>query len=91
LAVDWVPPQADGWPALATLHLRRRPHPPGQAERQIVLQPDELGQWRLAGPGEWDQLLAPHMVRRLLACADALRTGSTAYLHHGRHPTDPTR
>ena len=28
-------------------------------------------------------LLAPHMARRIRACAEALATGGTAYLQHG--------
>ncbi len=42
--------------------------------------------WRLAAPQEWDTLLAPHMTRRIVACADALASDGTAYLEHGWPP-----
>jgi len=91
LVVDWVPAGSDGRPVLANFLFDGGRLTPAQARRRIVLQPEELSEWRLTGPDEWPELLAPHMVRRLHACADALATGSTAYLHHGWHPTDPER
>jgi len=86
LVVDWVPPQPDGRPALANFLFDGGRISEQQAEQYVALQSDELSEWRLAAPGEWDQLLAEHMVRRLHACAEALSTGATAYLHHGWHP-----
>jgi len=86
LVVDWVPPQPDGRPALANFLFDGGRITEQHAKQHVALQSDELSEWRLAGPGEWDQLLAEHMVRRLRACAEALATGTTAYLHHGWHP-----
>jgi 8-oxo-dGTP pyrophosphatase MutT (NUDIX family) len=86
LAVDWVPPQPDGRPALANFVFDGGPLTLSEAEQRINLQPGELTAWRLAAPQEWDTLLAPHMTRRIGACAAALASGSTAYLHHGWQP-----
>ena len=83
LAVDWVLAQDDGRPALASYvfdggHLDGR-----EARRRVRLQPGELTGWTMAAPDEWDTLLAPHTARRVRACAEALASGDTAYLHHG--------
>jgi 8-oxo-dGTP pyrophosphatase MutT (NUDIX family) len=86
LVVDWMAPQPDGRPALANYLFDGGRITAQYAERHIRLQPGELSEWRLAGPGEWDQLFAEHMVRRLHACAEALSTGTTAYLHEGWPP-----
>ncbi|MFE7267623.1 hypothetical protein ACFU9B_37245 [Streptomyces sp. NPDC057592] len=51
------------------------------------LDTDELTEWTLAAPEEWDTLLPPHMARRLHACARALTHDTTLYLHHGFDPT----
>jgi 8-oxo-dGTP pyrophosphatase MutT (NUDIX family) len=88
LAVDWVPAQPDGRPALANFLFDGGLVDRDTAARQLHLQAGELAEWRLTAPGEWDTLLAPHMARRVRACTDALATGVTAYLHHGRRPTD---
>lgn len=88
LAVDWVPPQSDGRPALANFLFDGGRITQAHAEQRLRLQAGELSEWRLAGPEQWDELMAPHMARRLRACADALRTGSTAYLHHGWDPAN---
>ena len=37
----------------------------------------------MAAPGQWENLLAPHMARRVRACAAALDDGTTAYLQYG--------
>jgi hypothetical protein len=37
----------------------------------------------MAAPGQWEELLAPHMARRVGACATALDAGTTAYLQYG--------
>jgi len=57
-------------------------------DREIRLQDDELTGWTLAAPPEWDSLLAPHMARRVRACASALAAGTTSYLQHGWPLTD---
>ncbi|OLT23201.1 NUDIX hydrolase [Actinomadura sp. CNU-125] len=76
LVVDWVPPQPDGRPALVNFLFDGGRLTQAEAE-ELHLQPEELIAWRLAGPAEWGHLLAPHMARRIAACADALSTGST--------------
>ncbi|MFE7706957.1 hypothetical protein ACFU6I_14350 [Streptomyces sp. NPDC057486] len=58
-----------------------------EAENRFRLDRDELAEWRLATPAEWDTLLAPHMAHRLRACSRALAEGSTVYLKHGSDPT----
>ncbi|GAA0930278.1 NUDIX domain-containing protein [Virgisporangium aurantiacum] len=88
LAVDWVPPQPDGRPALSNYVFDGGELSEEQARTQLLLPPAELTGWRFAAPDEWSQLLLPHMVRRVQACINALATGGTAYLHHGRPPTD---
>jgi 8-oxo-dGTP pyrophosphatase MutT (NUDIX family) len=82
LAVDWVPPQDDGRPALVNFLFDGGQVDSG-LDREIRLQDDELTDWTLAAPPEWDSLLAPHMARRIRACVRALATGTTAYLQHG--------
>jgi 8-oxo-dGTP pyrophosphatase MutT (NUDIX family) len=82
LAVDWVPPQDDGRPALANFLFDGGQLSSAQ-EGQVCLQDGELTAWTLAAPQDWDGLLAPHMARRVRACATALATGSTAYLQYG--------
>ncbi|GIE01150.1 NUDIX domain-containing protein [Paractinoplanes durhamensis] len=86
LVVDWVPPQPDGRPALVNFLFDGGLITEEQAGQQMQLDSDELTEWRLAAPDEWDELLVPHMARRLRACADALAGGHTAYLHDGWHP-----
>ena len=82
LAVDWVPPQDDGRPALANF-LFDGGRLDSSFDREIHMQDGELTGWTLAAPPEWDSLLAPHMARRVRACARALAAGTTAYLQHG--------
>jgi 8-oxo-dGTP pyrophosphatase MutT (NUDIX family) len=89
LAVDWVPEQSDGRPPLANFLFDGGAITEEQAAQRLHLDPEELTQWQLATPTQWDDLLAPHMARRLHACAHALATGTTAYLHHGFDPTHP--
>ncbi len=86
LAIDWVPPQADGRPALANFVFDGGLLTADDAEQHLRLQADELTAWRLCTPSERDQLLAPYIAWRVHACVDALRTGQTAYLQHGRPP-----
>jgi 8-oxo-dGTP pyrophosphatase MutT (NUDIX family) len=83
LAVDWVLPQDDGRPALASYVFDGGHLDGGDARQRIRLQLSELTDWMMAAPGEWDTLMAPHTARRTRACAEALATGGTAYLHHG--------
>ena len=91
LAVDWVPPQPDGRPALANFLFHGGLLDGTEAGQRIQLQPGELTAWRLAAPPEWDEMLDPHMARRLRACAGAMATGCTAYLQHGWQPPPPGR
>ncbi|GIF01576.1 hypothetical protein [Paractinoplanes rishiriensis] len=88
LVVDWVPAQPDGRPALANFLFDGGHLSETEADRSVRLAADELLAWRLAAPDSWPQLLAPHMMRRLRACAEALATGTTAYLHHGQCPDE---
>jgi 8-oxo-dGTP pyrophosphatase MutT (NUDIX family) len=83
LAVDWVPPQDDGRPALANFVFDGGELTPAQARQRVRLESGEITGWRMAAPSEWDTLLAPHMARRVRACAEALASGGTAYLQHG--------
>jgi 8-oxo-dGTP pyrophosphatase MutT (NUDIX family) len=79
LAVDWVPAQPDGRPPLCNFLFDGGT----LGQQEIRLQDGELTGWKLAAPREWEQLLAPHMARRVAACADALEAGTTAYLQYG--------
>jgi 8-oxo-dGTP pyrophosphatase MutT (NUDIX family) len=87
LAVDWVPPQDDGRSALANFLFDGGRLDSG-LDRGIRLQDGELTGWTLAAPHQWDSLLAPHMARRVRACASALAAGTTSYLQHGWPLTD---
>lgn len=87
--MDWVLPGSDGRPALANFLFEGGQLTQDQAEARLRLDTHELSEWRLTTVQEWDYLLLPHMARRLRACADALATGTTAYLQHGWHPTHP--
>ena len=86
LAVDWVPEQADGRPALANYLFDGGVLSHDDAARRLLLDGDEHAEWRLASPSQWEELLVPHMVRRLQACSRALAAGTTAYLQHGWEP-----
>jgi 8-oxo-dGTP pyrophosphatase MutT (NUDIX family) len=68
LAVDWVPPQDDGRPALANFLFDGGRIDVGPGRQEVRLQDGELTGWTLAAPREWDVLLAPHMARRVRAC-----------------------
>ena len=83
LAVDWAPAQDDGRPAQASYAFDGGHLDGGEARQRVRLQPGELTGWTMAGPDEWDTLLAPHTERRIRACLEALAAGGTAYLHHG--------
>jgi len=87
LVIDWVPEQQDGRPPLVNVLFDAGEMTDAEAAARIRLDPDELTEYRLATGEEWGRLLAPHMARRLHACAKALATGSTVYLHHGYDPT----
>ncbi len=90
MAVDWVPPQDDGRPSLVNFVFDGGTLTAHDAEHNLYLQADELTAWRLCAPDEYDQFLAPYMARRIRACMDALHTGQTVYLQHGRPPQAPT-
>jgi ADP-ribose pyrophosphatase YjhB (NUDIX family) len=83
LAVDWVPPQDDGRPALVNFLFDGGLLGTGPDCQDIQLQDDELASWTIAAPDQWEDLLAPHMARRIRACATALDDGTTAYLQYG--------
>lgn len=83
LAVDWVPPQDDGRPSLANFLFDGGLLGLGPGRPGVQLQDGELTSWTMAAPGQWEDLLAPHMARRVRACADALDVGTTAYLQYG--------
>ena len=85
LAVDWVP-ALDGRPSLVNFLFDGGHLDQADAEQRIVLQAEELLAWRLTDRHELDNLLMPRLARRITAALDALATGTTAYLHHGRHP-----
>jgi ADP-ribose pyrophosphatase YjhB (NUDIX family) len=89
LAVDWVPPQDDGRPALANFLFDGGLLGPGPGRLDVQLQDGELTNWTMAAPGQWENLLAPHMARRVRACAAALDDGTTAYLQYGWPVADP--
>ncbi|MDX3769790.1 MULTISPECIES: hypothetical protein [unclassified Streptomyces] len=40
----------------------------------------------MATPGQWEELLPPHMARRLHACSRAMAQGITLYLQYGFDP-----
>jgi ADP-ribose pyrophosphatase YjhB (NUDIX family) len=86
LAVDWVHPQPDGRPALVNFLFDGGELTQTQAEQRLRLDTTELTDWRLAPAADWNRLLAPHMARRIHACAAALDAGQTAYLQHGWPP-----
>lgn len=86
LAVDWVPAQPDGRPALANYLFDGGLLSAVEAEQQIRLDPGELSGWRFASPGEWTEMLPEHMVRRVRACVTALADGGTACLRYGWPP-----
>jgi 8-oxo-dGTP pyrophosphatase MutT (NUDIX family) len=87
LVIDWVPEQKDGRPPLVNYLFDGGLITQDEADAQLHLDPDELTDWRLATPAEWDTLLSPHMARRLHASSRALTEGSTLYLQHGFDPT----
>jgi ADP-ribose pyrophosphatase YjhB (NUDIX family) len=87
LAVDWVPEQPDGRPPLANYLFDAGSIDQEWAERHLHPDGGEVTDWRLATPPEWEQLLAPHLARRLHAVTRALTAGTTTYLHYGYDPT----
>ncbi|WP_406424582.1 NUDIX hydrolase [Streptomyces sp. NBC_00873] len=89
LVVDWIPEQVDGRPPLVNYLFDGGLMSQDEAENRLHLDRDELAEWRLATPAEWDTLLAPHMARRLRASSRAPAEGSTVYLQHGFDPTRP--
>ena len=86
VAIDWVPEQPDGRPPLANYLFDGGPITQTQAQARLRLEDDELTEWKLADPDEWDTLLAPHLARRLHACVRALADGTTVYLQYGFEP-----
>jgi 8-oxo-dGTP pyrophosphatase MutT (NUDIX family) len=93
LAVDWVPPQPNGRPALVNFLFDGGRITHEWAQQHLRLASDELSTWRLADATEWAELMEPHMARRLDACAQLIAAGggATAYLHHGWDPATTGR
>ena len=83
LAVDWVPERPDGRPPLANYLFDGGRTTERLLQERVHLDTTELSQWQLAAPDQWEALLAPHMIRRLHACARALAGSSTPFLQHG--------
>jgi 8-oxo-dGTP pyrophosphatase MutT (NUDIX family) len=54
-----------------------------EQEQAIKLEDAELSDWRYCGRDDYVARLEDHMSRRVDACLDSLRTGTTGYLHHG--------
>jgi 8-oxo-dGTP pyrophosphatase MutT (NUDIX family) len=84
LVVDWMPAQPDGRPPLMNFVFDGGSITEDDAGRNIRLSAGELTSWRLADTVEQRRLLSPHMARRVQRSADALLTGTTAYLYEGR-------
>jgi ADP-ribose pyrophosphatase YjhB (NUDIX family) len=87
LVVDWVPPQDDGRPMLINFLFDG-----GRlADEQVAAMScndGEIAAWKFCNRDEYEARLLPHMVRRVDACIDALRSGKTSVLHHGYAPGD---
>lgn len=86
LLTDWVPATPDGRPPLLNFLFDGGTLAPDEARARILLEPEELSEWRLADRATWHTLLVPHMARRLDACAEALASGMTRYLVNGYDP-----
>jgi 8-oxo-dGTP pyrophosphatase MutT (NUDIX family) len=86
LVIDWVPAQPDGRPPLVNFVFDGGLITQDEADTQLYLDPNELTDWHLATPAEWDTLLLPRMARRLHACSRALTEGSALYLQNGFDP-----
>lgn len=87
LVVDWVPPQPDGRPSLTNYLFDGGILSPAQVA-SLHCADGELKRWKFCTSVEYTDLLPAHMVPRVDACLDAVRTGRTAYLHHGVNPFD---
>lgn len=86
LVVDWVSALPDGRPPLANFLFDGGAVTEGWLAANIVLQPSELADWRLADESELESLLMPLLAHRLRACAAALADGMTRYLRNGAEP-----
>lgn len=53
---------------------------------QIVLQEDEIDEFRLVPPSEFAEYLPAHMVSRVTGAIDARETGISVYLSHPAQP-----
>ncbi len=56
-----------------------------EQEQAIELRDGELSRWEYCDRDAYVARLDAHMSRRVDACLDALRAGTTGYLHHGYH------
>lgn len=81
LSVDWVnrgPPRNEGLMFLFDGGVLE----PSTIDR-IRLPAEELSEFRFVDPGEAEELLAPHMHRRLAATIAARLAGASVYLENG--------
>ncbi|SEP46530.1 NUDIX domain-containing protein [Amycolatopsis saalfeldensis] len=85
LAVDWVPPQPDGRPALTNSLFDGGILDDNQIA-SLRLADGELKCSKFATREESAAMLRPHLARRVAGCLDALDTGQTAYLENGFDP-----
>lgn len=81
LVVDWVPPREGRTEGLMLVFDGGLLDPAAAAS--IQLPADELRSWAWSTPAEAEQRLSPLLARRAAAALQAVRDGSTAYLHNG--------
>ncbi|GAA1973070.1 NUDIX hydrolase [Catenulispora subtropica] len=86
LVVDWVPPLPDGRPALANFLFDGGSVTEDWLAAHVVVQSEEIAEWRLADADVRRSLLMPLLARRLEACRRALVSGTALYLHDGVPP-----
>jgi 8-oxo-dGTP pyrophosphatase MutT (NUDIX family) len=85
LAVDWVPPQPDGRPALQN-NLFDGGVLDDARIASLRLADGELTRSKFATRAEAAEMLRPHMARRVAVCLDVVHTDRTAYLENGFDP-----
>ncbi|MFG1878002.1 NUDIX domain-containing protein [Sphaerisporangium sp. NPDC049003] len=87
LAIDIVPAQNDGRPALINFLFDGGVLSPAEA---AVVHPfdEELAAVAWCNRREWTARLAPHLARRIDACIQAADSGRTVYLQYGWPPED---
>ncbi|GAA4568811.1 NUDIX hydrolase [Planotetraspora kaengkrachanensis] len=82
LAIDIVPAQNDGRPPLINFLFDGGVLSPAEAAA-IHPHDDELTAVAWSSRQEWTDRLAPHLARRITACADAANADRTVYLQNG--------